>query len=151
MGRPRRPRLTSYAAAIVVLGAVVYPCWWPHGDDSFPLSNYPMFAKPRAQQVRVQTVVGVNGDGTRETLSPELIGGTRWINMAARLVRQTVRKRGSAPSELCRTVADRVSQQGPPNVEGIEVVTEVFDSVAHVTETAPPIRRRVHARCRVDE
>ena len=145
----RRIRLTSYACLLVVVGAVAYPCWWRYGQDSFPLSNYPMFARPRAQRVRMPTVVGITHGGERVTLSPELIGGARWINMSARLVRRTIRKGRDASAALCEAVAHRVIAAQRTDLAAVEVVTEVFDSVAYMTSGAGPSKRRVHARCEV--
>ncbi|MEM6992795.1 MAG: hypothetical protein AAF721_19930 [Myxococcota bacterium] len=149
MGRERRTRLTSYAFAIAVVVAVAVPGHWSYGDDSFPLSNYPMFSKPRRGVVSVSTVVGIAADGTPTTLTPELIGGARWINMAARLVRETVPRGRAACEELCAAVAQRVadSKHGLPS---LEVVTETFDSVAYSLGESTPMKRRVHARCSVE-
>lgn len=145
----RRIRLTSYATLFAVVGAVAYPCWWAFGQDSFPLSNYPMFARPRAQRVRMPTVVGITHKGERVTLSPQLIGGARWINMSARLVRRTIRKGRGASDALCEAVARRIIAAQQTDLAGVEVVTEAFDSIAYMTTGTGPTRRRVHARCEV--
>lgn len=143
--RPQRALI--YVISLLVLGAVVYPCWWPWGVDSFPLSNYPMFALPRQSNVSVPTVVGVDAQGVRRPLTPELIGGARWPNMAARLVRDSVRRGRKATATLCRDIAARVTT---PDVVSLEVVTETFDSIAYFTDGPKPRKRSVHARCTIE-
>ena len=131
---------------LAVVLVLLVPLAWPWGADSFPVSSYPMFARPRAQVATVQTVVGVRETGERVVLSPELIGDTHWTNLAARLVLDAVMAGAEASGRLCERVAARVAAERE-DVVALEVVTETFDSVAHLTEGAPPIAVRVHARC----
>lgn len=133
---------------LAVVLVLLVPLAWPWGFDSFPVSSYPMFARPRAEIATVQTVVGVRETGERVTLSPELIGDTRWTNLAARLVLDAVTAGADASARLCGRVAARVAA-AREDLVALEVVTETFDSVAHLTEGAPPISVRVHARCEV--
>jgi len=136
----------SRGVLLAVVAVLLVPLAWPWGVDSFPLSSYPMFARPRPQIVSIPTVVGVRETGERVTLSPELIGDTRWTNLAVRLVRDSVAAGAKASSRLCERIAARVADERE-DVVALEVVTETFDSVAHLTEAAPPTAVRVHARC----
>ena len=131
---------------LAVVLVLLVPLAWPWGSDSFPVSSYPMFARPRAQVATVQTVVGVRETGERVTLSPALIGDTRWTNLTARLVLDAVKAGADESARLCGRVAARVADERQDLV-AVEVVTETFDSIAHLTEGAPPISVRVHARC----
>ena len=141
-----RVQRLSHAVLLGVVVVLLVPLAWPWGSDSFPVSSYPMFARPRAQEVSIPTVVGVRETGERVTLSSQLIGDTRWTNLAVRLVRDTVRAGADASSLLCEQIAARVADSRSDLV-ALEVVTETFDSVAHLTESAPPTGVRVHARC----
>jgi len=154
MDRRQRVRTTSYGVAIAFLGAVAYPCWWPHGTDSFPLSTFPMFAKPRPVRASVSTVLGVDADGRRTTLSPNIIGGSQWVNLSVRRVNTTIRKGRRASEKLCHDIAARMEDAAPPGVVQLEVVTETFDSLEYFDTTqaqpkagAKPLKRRVHAVC----
>ena len=42
-----RARWWGGVVVLTVLGSVLWPLTWPLDRDSFPLSNYPMFAWPR--------------------------------------------------------------------------------------------------------
>lgn len=133
---------------LAVVLVLLVPLAWPWGSDSFPISSYPMFARPRAKVATIETVVGVRETGERVTLSPELIGATRWTNLAARLVLDAVTAGADASTRLCERVATRAADEREDLV-ALEVVTETFDTVAHLTQSAPPISVRVHARCEV--
>ncbi len=131
-----------------MLGAVALPATWPSGEDGFPLSSYPMFARRPRARAAIVTVVGVTPGGVSTPLTPELIAGAPWVNLAGRVVRERVKKGPRAAESLCRTVAERVAAAALA-LEHIEVVTESFDTIAAIVDSAPPRGRKVHARCPV--
>jgi hypothetical protein len=127
-------------AAIVVL-LVAAPVARSPGDDSFPLSTYPMFSLARPQQTTVSSAAGYDAAGGRITLSPTVVGGTREVIQAAGTVAQAI---GSGSSEeLCREVLDKAGTR----VVAVEIVTETFDVIAYFDGDEDPVQRTVHARC----
>jgi hypothetical protein len=138
-------RVLAYTVAIAGVVLVATPAVL--GRDSFPLSDYPMFADDRGRESVIATAVGVTADGDRERLSPELIGGTdEPVLAAAAAARATVSSSGAAA--LCDDIAARAG--GRDDLRAIEVVTERYDTVAYFESDEPPESTTVHARCPVE-
>ena len=129
-----------YLVALVAVVAVAVPGFTD--DDSFPLSNYPMFSRDRGEVASFDTAIGFDADGERHWLAPELIGGSYEVIHAAQTVTKAINA-GDAAS-LCREVAARSSGR---SFTEIEVVTETYDTVAWFEGDEQPLRREVHARC----
>jgi hypothetical protein len=127
-------------AAIVVL-LVAGPVVRSPGNDSFPLSTYPMFSLARPQQTTVSSAAGYDAAGTRITLPPSVVGGTREVIQAAGTVAQAIGSGSSA--ELCREVLDKADTR----VVAVEIVTETYDVIAYFDGEEEPVSRTVHARC----
>jgi hexokinase len=129
------------ALAIALVVALVWPA--PAGRDSFPLSNYPMFAAARPAETSSRSAVGVDAAGEFLRLSPADIGGTDQVIQAAATIRQAVEN--DTTDELCDEIAERISGRAV----AVEVVTERYDTIAWFDGRTEPIERRVHARCPV--
>ncbi len=134
----RRPLVILFSLLMVV--AAVWPATTSPPRDSFPLSNYPMFATDRPTEASFATVVAVAPEGTTDRLTPRAIGGTDQVIQAAATVAQAVRN-GEA-EQLCREILDRVD--GPTQ---LEVVTETYDTIEWFDGNETPISRTVHATC----
>jgi hypothetical protein len=148
---PSLPRIATRVVGVAWLAWLATPLSWSAGRDGFPVSSYPMFSQPRPRVVRVQTVLGVDADGVRHTLTPELIGASARVNVVAMGLRARV-QRGEADAQ-CREVARRIAL-GPPldpslDLVEVEVVTERLDTIAYLADPTVEIPRRVHARCPV--
>jgi hypothetical protein len=117
------------------------------GHDSFPLSTFPMFSTRRTTTEQVDTAVGLRADGSVERLSPERIGGTDEVILAAATVTNAI-VTADTP-QLCREIAGRVAGGGPRDVTQVQVVTEVFDAVRWYHGDRTPLARTVHATCAV--
>ena len=129
--------VVTVAAALAVLA----PALLPSDADGFPISTYPMFTADRGRVVRLDTVVLVR-DGERERLSPEVVGGTDEIVLAAVMVSNAIGDGPVGLERLCSEVAARVDAVGT-----IEIVTERHDAVALLRDDAPPTDVQVHHRC----
>ena len=125
--------------SLLMIAAVVWPVTTTPPRDSFPLSNYPMFASDRPTEASFATVVAVAPDGTTERLTPRAIGGTDQVIQAAATVAQAVRNREA--DQLCHEVLGRV------DAARLEVVTEAYDTIAWFDGNETPISRTVHATC----
>ncbi|MFN3215399.1 MAG: hypothetical protein ACE367_02770 [Acidimicrobiales bacterium] len=139
MGTRRRQMIAVLATALVV--ALVWPA--PAGRDSFPLSNYPMFAAARPTETTFRSAVGVDAAGAFVRLSPHTISGTDQVIQAAATVRRAIET--DTTDELCAEIAERISDRAV----AVEVVTERYDTIAWFDGRTEPIERRVHARCPV--
>jgi hypothetical protein len=129
---------------VVTLGvalAVAAPAVLPGASDGFPISTYPMFTSDRDRVIDLDTVVLVEGE-ERDRLSPEVIGGTDEIVLAAVIVGDAVRGGPVELERLCREVAARVDRPGT-----VEIVTETHDTIDLLQDDAPPRAVEVHHRC----
>jgi hypothetical protein len=144
---PRR----GVVAAVIATVLVVAPILRQPPRDSFPLSTYPMFATDRGPVAAVNTVLAVDGDGVSHTLSPELIGGSDEVILAAATVSRAIR--GGTTAGLCNAVAERAAGSDRAAEEGwrvLEVVTHRYDTVSYLAGDEEPESEVVHATCTVE-
>ena len=127
-------------ASAVFLGFLSWPALSPSEIDSLPLSNYPMFAHPRAEVSRFDSAVLIDAAGKERRLDPHTIGGTEEPMQAAMTVRQAIRT--GAAEALCEEIAADLAVDGT-----VEVVSVRYDTVAWFRGDREPIARDVHARC----
>lgn len=146
-------RVYAYLVIAVILAATIYPITWPLSRDSFPLSNYPMFSRPLPEPtVVVPYAVGVERDGTRYHIPPELVANAEVLQ--ARAVLRTALIRGQATTDaLCRRIAERVAKSDNPDwarVIEIRVVIGTHDAVAYLTGTDTEGSEDIHGFCPVE-
>lgn len=143
-------RIHGYAVVLCIVFAVSLPFTWPAKRDSFPLSNYPMFSRPRPNaMVTIQYAVGVTADGARRHLAPEFIANDEVLQARAVLSR-AVRGGSRAATELCHRIAGRVAaDEALGAVIEVRIVTGTHDSVAYLTGRDRVGRERLHVRCPV--
>jgi hypothetical protein len=137
-----RRRVISVASVLLLL-ALGWPAVAPDEVDSLPLSNYPMFARPRDAVTWFHVVVRVDADGLEHRLDLRTVGGTDQPVQAAETVRQAIR-RGEV-HDLCTEIAHRVRAPGT-----IQVLTVAHDAPAWFRGRRDPVERRVHAECPVE-
>jgi hypothetical protein len=141
-------RWATYATIGLLAGAVVFPAVRPGERDSYPLSTYPMFSHDLGSVSDLDTVVGLEADGTQVRLSPTLIAGGHEVIHAAATVSAAI---GAGDTQaLCTEVAARVAKDsGRDSLVGVEVVTERLDVIAWWHGDRRPLSRTVHASCPV--
>jgi hypothetical protein len=141
------PPWARVLVTLVVLVTVAFPAL--RGTDSFPLSNYPMFANPRATTSTVDLARGLTPSGAAVTLDPSALSGTDQIIQAARTITREIQA-GDADA-LCAEIAARVVERQRsgawPDVERIEVATETHNVVEWFESSRDPLTRTVHATC----
>ena len=143
----------EFVRAGIVAGVAVLAVLSPLGrtrrqDDSFPLSNYPMFTHNPRDTTGIERAVGITAGGAEVRLSPELSGGTVEVIHAAQTLTNAVR-RGEA-DELCAEIAGRVAESDLTGVVEVVVTTDRFEIVDGLRSDDPqPVERVVHARCEV--
>jgi hypothetical protein len=133
------------AVSIVVIGIVPVVM----DRDSFPLSTYPMFSSRRTTTEPVNTAVAVAADGAVQRLNPMLISGSREVVFAGVTVGNAIRSGPDGVAALCAEIAERVAGARPGEAATVEILTEVFDSVAWFQGDRTPVERTVHGSCPV--
>lgn len=148
---PVRGRTLAYGVLLAAIAAVLVPPLWPPPADSYPLSTYPMFSIDRGAVSAVATVVGVDGAGEEQRLSPGLIGGTDEPMLAVATAGRAARGTPVEQRRLCEQVAGRVARSGRDELVAVRLQVEEHDSVAHVTgDEVAPRSVRVLATCEVE-
>ncbi|MEM9494282.1 MAG: hypothetical protein AAGC55_34370 [Myxococcota bacterium] len=148
-------RVYGYLVAAVVAITVAYPATWPSSRDSFPLSGYPMFSRPKPDPTITEVyAVGVAADATRTPIPPELLANDEVLQARA-VLRRAVRAGRSARRELCKSIAERVDQlardkvaEWMPIVE-IRIVSGTHNAVDYLTGADPVGKERTRIRCSV--
>ena len=83
--------------------------WRGEDGDSFPLSWYPMFSKPRPAQEMIAYMVGVLPDGTRRVIkSNYFVRGN--MNQARMHVAKYARQKKTS-DELCKRASEKISEK----------------------------------------
>ena len=108
---------------MLALAALAWPAVDPTPGDSLPVSNYPMFARPRPAESRFPVVLLGESEASSRRLDPRQISGTDQPMQAAMTVGQAVRN-GSA-DELCAEIAAALDELG-----SVWIVTDTYDAIA---------------------
>ncbi|MEM6291526.1 MAG: hypothetical protein AAGA54_09685 [Myxococcota bacterium] len=151
MSRPQAEAgATGWWAALVAVGltvAVLFPV--ARGTDGFPLSNYPMFSKPKSTTAKVYHAVGLSPDGIGRPLSPEMVG-TDEIMQAYQTVKLAIRGGASTADALCaRAAANVLDDEDYASVTTVQLRVDVFESVQYWQGEKTPTRSRVVTTCAV--
>ena len=133
-------RVVIGVASVVLLLALAWPAVAPGEVDSLPLSNYPMFARPREAVSWFHVVVRVDAEGVEHRLDLRTVGGTDQPVQAAETVGQAIR-RGEA-DDLCAEIAHRLHEPGT-----VQVLTVAHDAPGWFRGRRDPVERRVQAEC----
>ena len=126
---------------------------WPlaldPSEDSYPLSTYPMFAKPKPDIVTVNHIVALDAEGERRIVPPAVVGRGEVMQTRVAL-RRAVRQGGRAARALCREVAARLAEdEAWASAARVEVRTDRFEVATYFESRQPIEGGRVHARCRL--
>jgi hypothetical protein len=135
----RARRSIRRIVAISALAVVLVPAFTEH--DSFPISNYPMYAFTRGRTDRFQLVLGQTSSGTSYPLSLRVVADTDDPLIAESLVADAIR-RGAADS-LCRQIAQRVSDE----TVRVLVAEEDHDVIRQARREPSLTNRVVYAAC----
>ena len=134
----------------VVLASALCVCWPAFGPlqaDSFPLSTYPMFARPRGKP-RMHQLLGLTRDGEVRRLTPEHLGTSEVLQAKALIDRAARSPHGRR--EMCRQVATRVLADAHlQDVTQLELRLVRFDPISYFTQRREPTQARRLVRCRV--
>jgi hypothetical protein len=147
-----RERLLGGLLSAAVLAAILYPVAWKPPRDSFPLSNYPMFARRQTSpEMSLQYAIGVEADGTRRPLRPALVANEEVLQARA-VIADAFRRGPVALDALCRRIAGRVAARGREVAGVVEVrlMDGRHDAIAFLVRGELG-REEVRRRCPVEQ
>jgi hypothetical protein len=140
-------RLLAYGFGLGMVALVAAPGFGDPADDGYPLSTYPMFARPRGKPL-LSFVEGLT-DSAPVRLPPEVVAHNE-IMQAAATVKRAVRAGPEALEQLCTRIAADVSLAPEyTRVHALRIVSARFDPVRYFTEGPAPEERQEHYRCPV--
>lgn len=141
-------RVWAYLVGFGMLGAVAAPGFGPPGDDSYPISTYPMFARPKAKTL-LSFAEGVDAGGRPIRLPPEFVANDEPMQ-AAHTVHRAIRGGAERRERLCRRIAERVALDAElAAVISVRLVQGKFDSVGYFLGQSEPEHRAIHRECLV--
>jgi hypothetical protein len=141
------PRWSNVAFALAIALATLAPVFRDAGDDSFPFSTYPMFART----LDTRWLLFAEGVGKRVTqrLGPELVANDEPMQ-AMRTLKLAHRQGQPALDRLCGRIAERVAaSQALVSVKRVRITRGLFDPIAYFEVLAEPVKREVLVECRV--
>ncbi len=132
--------------SIALLTATLEPILRSPGDDSFPLSTYPMFATPRAMKLTLDYAIAEGSDGSRRPVAPELVGSSEVLQALTNIASEVAGKRSAA---LCERIARGVAADSDyAAVARIRIVTGTNDAIDYLSHGTIGVERE-RARCPV--
>ena len=144
-------RVYAYCVTILVLLTVGLPATWELSEDDYPLSTYPMFARPRGRVSDVTSALAVGRGGARTPVPPSYITNAEVMQAIATL-RSTVAEGPAASLALCEAIASRLRDASDEQLRSalrVEIVTGRVDAIDYLGGRATPRTRQLHARCDV--
>lgn len=139
-------RLRGYLVGLGVVVLAALPALSRAEDDAYPLSTYPMFARPLSRAT-VYSVERVDGKRSRR-LTPEQVSGNE-VMQSFKTIGRAVRGGPEAVEALCRSIAERLAKaERRRRRVALEVVVARYDPVAYFTSGAAPEERTVVGSCR---
>lgn len=141
-------RVVAYVVGFGLLGAVAAPAFGEPGDDSFPFSTYPMFARPKTKTV-VAFAEGLERGGRPVRLAPELVANDEAMQVA-HTVRRAIRGGPERKAALCQRISQRVARTAALDaIVSVRLVLGRFDSVGYFLGASEPEARTIEHECAV--
>lgn len=142
---PWGQRCLAYLVGLGLPLAVLSPIW-SGAPDSFPLSTYPMFARPRGQPT-LHTLVGLSADGSERRMPPELVG-SKEVLQAKVLIQRSVAEGPGAMSQLCEATALRAADASEfRDLWALAIVARRYDPVDYFVKGPVPLEEETLLRC----
>ena len=141
-------RLWAYGFGLGLTLLVAAPGFGDPRWDSYPLSTYPMFARPRGRPT-LHFAEAVDARGKRLRVPPELVANQE-VMQAAATVKRAVQAGPAAMETLCQRIAARWLQAEHGGAREIALVSATFDPVGYFTRGPEPESRTVHHTCPVE-
>jgi hypothetical protein len=142
-------RLHAYVVSVLIIGAVLYPVLGDPEHDDFPLSTYPMFARPRAPTTTIHAAVAVARDGRQTPVPPALVG-TGETMQAVRILSRSLRAGPDVARDLCAAIAARVARSADPtfrDAQHIALVSHEVDVLRYASGARDVPEAQTHLSC----
>ena len=143
----------AYLVSAVLLGLVLCPLARDLGDDGFPLSTYPMFARARERVGEVRSAIAVDASVAEVPVPPRYVASSEAMQVVATL-RRAITDGPEASRALCKAIAERIAADRPEALgasQKVLLVTQKVDAIDFLAGRGQPLERKVHARCRIPE
>lgn len=145
--RERLRALLAVGVGLVATGAVLSPLATAAGD-SFPISTYPMFARPRGQPT-LYAAIARAADGSERRLTPSLVGSEE-VLQAKVLIARSVEQGPAAAQALCQAIAGRIAASpSGADLRAVEIVRRRYDPIAYFVSGPEPLEQAVLQTCPV--
>jgi hypothetical protein len=138
-------RIKAYGVGAGMTALVLSPLV-TGAPDSFPISDYPMFAR-RPGQPTLFAIVAAAEDGSERRLPPALIGSGEVLQTKA-LIQRSVQLGPAAMADLCQATAQRVADS--PSGGGlahVDIERRRYDPIGYFMDGPTPIERERLFRC----
>jgi hypothetical protein len=143
-----RERVWAYSVSCALLVAVVAPAFGDPGADSYPLSTYPMFARPKAK-TSIAFAEGVDEEERTTRLGPELVANGE-VMQASHTLQRAIRGGPERLAQVCARIAHGVAADSRlASVVRIRLAEGQFDSVGYFLGASDPETRTIHLECDV--
>ena len=141
-------RIWAYSASFALLVAVIAPAFGDPAADSYPLSTYPMFARPKAKTV-IAFAEGLDVEGNATRLGPELVANGE-VMQAAHTLHRAMRAGPERLALVCARIAEGVAANSRlASVMRVRLAEGRFDSVGYFLGSSEPETRTIHLVCDV--
>lgn len=124
------------------------PAFGDPAADSYPLSTYPMFARPKAK-TSIAFAEGIDDKGHATRLGPELVANGE-VMQAAHALHRAIRGGQERLAQVCTRIAGGVvSDSRLVSIVRIRLAEGQFDSVGYFIGASEPESRTIHFECDV--
>jgi hypothetical protein len=143
------PRIKAYGVSAGMTALVLSPLF-TGAPDSFPISDYPMFAR-RPGQPTLFAIVGAAADGSERRLAPALIGSGEVLQTKA-LIQRSVQLGPSGMADLCQATAERVADSpSGATLAHVDIVRRRYDPIGYFMIGPTPIEQERLFRCAIPQ
>jgi len=142
-------RIHAYCVCALSIGAVLSPVLRDPEDDGFPLSTYPMFARPRAPTTTIHAAVAIASDGARTPIPPALLG-THETMQAVRILSRSLRAGPDGAQQLCSAVAARLARSADEafhDAQQVAIISQELDVLSYAQGVRDVSGVHTHAQC----
>jgi hypothetical protein len=148
MGRAELGRWLGLLIGAGATLAVLSPLCEDADRDSFPISSYPMFARPRGQPT-LYAAIGRDATGGESRLPASVVGSSEVLQTKV-LIERSVQGGAPAMKSLCGNIAERVAAApDAARLLSIELVRRRYDPIAYFVSGPSPIEQERLMSCKV--
>ncbi|HEX2878106.1 MAG TPA: hypothetical protein VHO25_01090 [Polyangiaceae bacterium] len=148
LGRAARSRIVPYLLLALLCGATASPLLGMQKRDSFPISTYPMFARPRGKPT-FHRFVAMLENGARETVPPDRVASAEVLQTKV-IITRAVKRGKKAMRRLCEEVAPRLAHEEQfATARKLRLEEVQFDSIRYFTEAPDPVASKSLMQCSI--